>query len=57
MNSAVQTKQEVLKVLSEHAAQFHALGVKRLGLFGSFVRGKPHGTSDVDLLVEFEPNQ
>jgi predicted nucleotidyltransferase len=57
MNSAVQTKQDVLKMLSEHAAQFQALGVKRLGLFGSFARGKPHGTSDVDLLVEFEPGQ
>jgi len=34
-----------------------SLGVKRLGLFGSFVRGEQHVTSDVDLLAEFEPGQ
>ena len=28
--------------------------VKRIGLFGSFVRGSQHGKSDVDILVEFE---
>ncbi len=34
-----------------------ALGVTRLGLFGSFVRGEQHADSDVDLLVEFGPGQ
>ncbi len=28
--------------------------VKRIGLFGSFVRGEQKETSDVDVLVEFE---
>jgi hypothetical protein len=31
--------------------------VKRLGLFGSFVREQQHPDSDVDLLVEFEPTR
>ena len=31
------------------------LRVKRLDLFGSLARGEGHATSDVDLLVEFEP--
>jgi predicted nucleotidyltransferase len=30
------------------------LGVKRIGLFGSYVRGEQRAESDVDLLVEFE---
>ena len=33
------------------------MGVKRLGLFGSFVRGQQNANSDVDLLVEFEPGK
>jgi uncharacterized protein len=28
--------------------------VKSLGLFGSYVRGKQHENSDVDILVEFD---
>jgi len=27
---------------------------KRVGLFGSFVRGEQSGSSDVDVLVDFE---
>ena len=57
MNTVIQTKQDLLRILTDHHAQIKALGVKRLGLFGSFVRGKPHETSDVDLLVEFESGQ
>ncbi len=29
-------------------------GVKRIGFFGSFARGEHKGTSDIDVLVEFE---
>jgi len=29
-------------------------GVKRIGLFGSYAKGIPHETSDIDLVVEFE---
>jgi predicted nucleotidyltransferase len=57
MNNVVQTKQDILRVLTEHHSQIKALGVKRLGLFGSFVRDEPHDTSDVDLLVEFDAGQ
>jgi hypothetical protein len=34
-----------------------ALGVRRIGLFGSFVRGEQRPDSDIDLLVEFEPDR
>lgn len=29
-------------------------GVRKIGLFGSFVKGEPNETSDIDLVVEFE---
>ena len=43
--------------MAAHRAQLRALGVTRLGLFGSFARGEQHTESDVDLLVEFQPGQ
>ena len=51
----VQTKADVIQLIRENEAQLRALGVKRLGLFGSFVRGEQKPESDVDFLVEFEP--
>lgn len=54
MTTPVQTKEEIVKVLRSNRSQIQALGVKRLGLFGSFVRGEQSAESDVDILVEFE---
>jgi uncharacterized protein len=48
------SREDVLNKLRENRNQLQALGVKRLGLFGSFVHGEQKGGSDVDLIVEFE---
>jgi predicted nucleotidyltransferase len=56
-NEPVLTKQHILSQIQEHRAQLQALGVRRLGLFGSYVRNEPTAESDVDVLVEFEPGQ
>jgi predicted nucleotidyltransferase len=53
----VQTKEQIFALLQQHRAQLRGFGVKRCGLFGSFLRGQPGDTSDVDVLVEFEPGQ
>jgi uncharacterized protein len=52
---AVQTKEQVLSLLQEHHHHIRAFGVRRLGLFGSFVREQQGRKSDVDMLVEFAP--
>ncbi len=52
---AVQTKEHVLSLLQEHRDRIRSFGVKRLGLFGSFNRQQQDSESDVDVLVEFEP--
>jgi predicted nucleotidyltransferase len=57
MSNGIQTKDDVLRVLREHQDDLRTLGVRRLGVFGSFVRGEQRPTSDVDLLVEFEPGR
>ena len=57
MGATIKTKQDVLRVLHQNRDRFKALGVSRIGLFGSFVRGEQHPDSDIDLLVEFETGQ
>ena len=53
----VQTKEQVLTLLQEHQPELRSLGVKRCGVFGSFVRNEARAQSDVDILVEFEPEK
>lgn len=57
MRRPVRTKKGVLSAISEQRLRLQALGVQRLGLFGSFVRSEQRPDSDVDLLVEFAPGQ
>ncbi len=42
----------ILDMLADHAEKLHAMGVRRIGLFGSHVRGEAQLDSDIDLLVE-----
>jgi predicted nucleotidyltransferase len=57
MDASVQTKARVLSLIEEHKEKLKTLGVKKLGLFGSFVYEEHHAKSDIDLLVEFEQGQ
>ena len=43
-----------MSLIEEHQHRIKTLGVKKLGLFGSFARREQGVESDVDLLVEFE---
>ena len=53
----IKSKQDILNVLAQNELLPRALGVQRIGLFGSFVRGEQHPDSDIDLLVEFAPGR
>lgn len=53
----VRTKEQVLTRLHEAQAELRRFGVKRCGVFGSFARNQSQDQSDVDILVEFEPDQ
>lgn len=57
MQTEIASKQDILAILHQNGARLKAFGVKRIGLFGSFVRGEQHPGSDIDLLVEFEPGK
>jgi predicted nucleotidyltransferase len=54
MGALIKTKQDIMEALQQNQARLKALGVRRIGVFGSFVRGEQHDESDIDLLVEFE---
>ncbi len=53
----IQTKQHLIDTLQAHHAILRSLGVARCGIFGSFVHNHVNDTSDVDVLVEFLPQQ
>jgi len=57
MKTTTMTKQKIFNVLQQSQSHLKALGVKKIGLFGSYVREGQRTGSDIDLLVEFEPNQ
>ena len=50
------TLKEIQTTLHQHLPKVQQkYQVRRLGIFGSFVRGEQTETSDIDLLVEFDP--
>ncbi len=53
----VQTKEHILSLIEAHQNQIRQLGIRKLGLFGSFVRQQQNSDSDIDILVEFESGQ
>lgn len=53
----IRTKQDILNVLEQNRSRLQGLGVKRIGLFGSYLRGEQRPDSDIDLLAEFEPGR
>ena len=50
-------KEDLLQIIGAHHEELMALGVRRYGLFGSFAREQSTEQSDIDILVEFEPDQ
>ena len=53
MNTRVKTKENVAAVITSNKSTILKYGVRRLGLFGSFMREDQSLHSDVDILVEF----
>src|SRR5688572_7943789 len=46
-------REEALRRLNAHRAEFQRFGVKSLSLFGSVARDEAKPDSDIDVLVEF----
>ncbi|MGY3605002.1 MULTISPECIES: nucleotidyltransferase family protein [unclassified Bradyrhizobium] len=50
------TRDEVIAAIRNNADAIKATGVSKLAIFGSRVRGDNHPDSDIDVLVEIEPD-
>jgi hypothetical protein len=54
MKKRALARREILGVLRAQMESLRSRGVKRVGLFGSYARGRQTKSSDIDLLLEFE---
>ncbi len=50
----MKSRQDILSALEQNRDVIRELGVKELGLFGSFARDEQTDESDIDFLVEIE---
>jgi len=51
----VLTRTKIEQLLRENLPDLSTkYGIRKIGLFGSFVNGEPNEKSDIDLVVEFE---
>ena len=50
-------KNKILTIIKQFQESIESLGVKQLGLFGSYVRHEQNTESDIDFLVEFETDK
>jgi uncharacterized protein len=47
-------RKEILIKLEKEKGELRKRGVRKMGLFGSFAKGKQKRNSDIDILVSFE---
>ena len=57
VTESVRSKSEVVARLREHHSRWPEFGVRKIGIFGSFARDEATSHSDVDVLVEFDPDR
>ncbi|MGN6400380.1 MAG: nucleotidyltransferase family protein [Flavisolibacter sp.] len=51
------TKENIISLLKSNKAELSRYGVSTIGLFGSYLRNEQSKGSDIDLLVDFEPDK
>jgi uncharacterized protein len=48
------TLDEIMNALSDEKKLFQKMGISRVGIFGSFVKGTSKEDSDIDILIEID---
>lgn len=54
MAKEILTSEKIIKKIGEKGKDIRKYDVKKIGLFGSFVKNKQHKNSDIDIIVEFK---
>ncbi|MDA3892144.1 MAG: nucleotidyltransferase family protein [Salinivirgaceae bacterium] len=50
-------REYIISTMKQHKQELLALGVAKIGLFGSYVREEQTDKSDIDILIEFDPDK
>lgn len=53
----MKNKEDIIKTLRSNKVNLSKFGVKTIGLFGSYNRNEQSSKSDIDLIIDFEPDQ
>jgi predicted nucleotidyltransferase len=51
------TKDKIIELLKSHKSELSKFGIRNVGLFGSYIRNEQSSQSDIDLLIDFEPDK
>lgn len=51
------TKEHIISVLKAQKSELSKFGVSAIGLFGSYLRNEQSSKSDIDLLIDFDPDK
>jgi predicted nucleotidyltransferase len=49
------SREFILNAIRSHKPELAKFGIHTIGLFGSYVRGEASEDSDIDILIEFSP--
>lgn len=51
------TKEYILTTLKANKSEISKFGIKNIGLFGSYLKEEQSDKSDIDILIDFEPDK
>ena len=51
------TKEYIMSMLKAKRSQLSSKGIRKVGLFGSYARNEQTEHSDIDILVDFDPEK
>ena len=51
------TKENILKTLKSNKLKISKIGIRNVGWLGSYIRNEQSSESDIDLLIDFEPEK
>jgi predicted nucleotidyltransferase len=53
----MKTSEYILSSIKSKKSEISRYGIRAIGLFGSYARGEQSDTSDIDILIDFEPDK